>query len=176
MFNFVTTALILIFLSACQMAPTKIKNEVGGKTEATVLVDTRSSLEYSTYRVSGSVHLSTSDFLILKNANTQQRQFDPDLEQTIERLAKRGISPSKKIILISNKKDSDENKKWNWLLNKIQVKNIELTSLDDYIKAHSPLIPKPEPERNDVWSVDNKTEILKLAPNCFVSWNLNSCL
>lgn len=128
MFKLGLSALMVVFLGACQMAPTKIKTEVGGPAENTVLVDTRSSLEFSTYHVSGSVHLNTSDFLILKNANTQQRQFDPDLEQTIERLAKRGISPDKKIILISNKKDSEENQKWNWLLNKVEVKNVQMIS------------------------------------------------
>lgn len=169
------STLILIFVGACQMAPTKIKTEVGGPVENTVLVDTRSSLEYSTYHVSGSVHLNSSDFLILKNINTQQRLFDPDIEQTIERLAKRGISPNKKIILISNQKDSEENKKWNWLLKNIQVQNIELTSLDEYIKANSPLRPKPQPERNEVWPIHNKNEILKLAPTCFVLWTPNTC-
>jgi 3-mercaptopyruvate sulfurtransferase SseA len=175
MLKLIFSAFIFVFLGACQMAPTKIKTEVGRSVENIVLVDTRSSLEYSTYHLSGSVHLSTSDFLILKNVNTQQRQFDPDLEQTIERLAKRGISPNKKIVLISNKKDSEENQKWNWLLKKIQVKNIQLLSLDEYIKANSPLVPKPQPERNEVWSVDNKSEILKQASSCFVNWNSKSC-
>ena len=175
MFKLGVSALMFVFLGACQMAPTKIKTEVGGPAENIVLVDTRSSLEFSTYHVSGSVHLNTADFLILKNASTQQRQFDPDLEQTIERLAKRGISPNKKIILISNKKDSEENQKWNWLLNKVLVQYTELTSLDDYIKANSPIIPKPQPERNEVWPIDKKAEILKQAPNCFVSWTPSTC-
>ena len=175
MFKLGLSALMFFFLGACQMAPTKIKTEVGGPAESTVLVDTRSSLEFSTYHVSGSVHLNTSDFLILKNANTQQRQFDPDLEQTIERLAKRGISPQKKIILISNKKDSEENQKWNWLLNKVQVTKVELTSLDEYIKANAPIRPKPQPERNEAWPVENKSEILKQAATCFLNWNSSLC-
>ena len=79
------------------MAPTKVKTEVGGPADKDVVyADTRSALAFSTYHPSGAVSLNTDDFIILKNAATQARAIDPDLDQLVERLARRGISPLKK--------------------------------------------------------------------------------
>lgn len=171
-------SLITIFsvLSACQMAPTKIKNEVGGIAASVVLVDTRSQLDFTGYHVPGSVHLRSDDFIILKNPATRLRQFDSDLEQTVERLAKRGISPNKKIILIGSSQMSDENKKWQWLLNQLQVSDISLVSLQDYIKANTPIVPKPQPDRAETWPIQNKDAILKQAAQCFVAWTDDICM
>jgi hypothetical protein len=109
-------SIILILLSVlwgCQSAPTKIKQEVGGTPDKSVVyADTRSALAYTTYHPSGVISLNSDDFIILKNAATQTRVIDPDLNQLVERLARRGISPLKKVKLLSSNKDSDENKKW----------------------------------------------------------------
>lgn len=164
--------LILLFLFGCQMKPTVLKEESATPaSEKEVLVDTRSALEYESYHISGSVSLRSEDFLILKNPKTQKRILDPDIPQTIERLAKRGITPLKKVILISQKKDSDENKKWTWLLNQFGIYKIETISFDDYRKTHPKRIPQAPPEREPVWSVENSEQILKKSEQCFVGWS-----
>ncbi|MGZ3725335.1 MAG: rhodanese-like domain-containing protein [Pseudobdellovibrio sp.] len=165
----------LLILDGCKSAPTKLKEEVGGAADNTVLADTRSAFEFSTYHVSGSVSLNSEDFLILKNANDKSRKLDPDTDQIIERLARRGISPLKKVVLIAAKKDSPEAKKWEWLLRKLNVINLETTSLNDYIKNNKPLRPKPDPERTDVWMVENAPKLLEKSDACFVNWS-ETCL
>jgi hypothetical protein len=168
---------LVLFFSACQLAPTKVKNEVGGTANPNVVyADTRSALAHSTYHPSGTVSLNTDDFIILKNAATQERVLDPDLDQLVERLAKRGISPLKKVKLISNKKDSEENKKWKWLLSKLDVNHVEFLTLDEYIQQNRPLRPQPEPERANVWPVPNAAIILTKSQSCFVNWSDADCL
>ncbi len=174
--NLLILSFAAFIFSACQMAPTKIKQEVGGTANPNVVfADTRSALAFSTYHPSGTVSLNTDDFIILKNAATQDRALDPDLDQLVERLAKRGISPLKKVKLISNKKDSEENKKWRWLLAKLDVTNVEFLTLDEYIQQNRPLRPQPQPERANVWPVANADVILKKAQTCFVNWTESDC-
>lgn len=175
--DFIKLNFLVLFLSACQMAPTKVKTEVGGAADiTTVYADTRSALAFSTYHPSGAVSLNTDDFIILKNAATQSRVLDPDLDQLVERLARRGISPLKKVKLISTKKDSEENKKWRWLLAKLDVTNVEFLTLDEYIQQNRPLRPQPEPDRTNTWPVANPEAILKKADSCFVNWSETECL
>jgi hypothetical protein len=173
--NFTTLLMMLMFLG-CQSAPTKLTQEVGRElNNNTVLADTRSALEYATYHVPGSITLNHVDFIILKNPATGQRILDPDIQQMIERLAKKGISPIKKIVLISTKKDSEENKKWRWLLRKLNVMNIEFMSLDEYIATNKPLRPQAMPERTYTWTVNETKPILDFADKCFVNWSDAVC-
>jgi len=174
--NIPILSFIILIFSSCQLAPTKVKNEVGGTPNPNVVyADTRSALAYSTYHPSGTISLNSEDFIILKNAATKTRVLDPDLNQLVERLAKRGISPLKKVMLISTQKDSDENKKWKWLLAKLDVTNVEFLTLDEYIQQNRPLRPQPDPERANTWPVANPEVILKESDNCFVNWKATQC-
>ena len=173
--NLFLTVSILLFSVGCQLAPTKIKQDIGGFAGDVVLIDTRNSLAYSSYHVSGSMSLNSEDFIILKNPAIQKRGLDSDLDQVVERLARRGISPLKKIVLISDKKDSDENKKWQWLLRKLDVTNIESISLDEYIEKTKPLRPRSDPDRADVWPVHDAKGILSKSDNCFMTWSESLC-
>lgn len=167
---------LVLALFSCQLTPTKIKQEVGGVPNPNVVyADTRSALAYSTYHPSGVVSLNADDFIILKNAATQSRVLDPDLDQLVERLARRGISPLKKVKLISTKKDSEENKKWRWLLAKLDVTDVEFLTLDEYIQQNRPLRPQPQPERANTWPIANQDVILKKSQTCFVNWSDSDC-
>ncbi|MBC7421268.1 MAG: hypothetical protein H7328_11120 [Bdellovibrio sp.] len=174
------SAFLFIFAVGCQMAPTKVMEEsVNVFAENTVLVDTRSAFNYASFHIVGSVNLVTEDFLILKNPLTKRRIFDPDLKQTIERLARRGISPNKKIILISDQAKSDENKKWQWLFKNIEIEDVNLTGFEDFRKKY-PNRAFSEPTRSAVWklqiSEDLQNEfIFKKAPDCFVKWSDKKC-
>lgn len=162
---------------ACQQAPTRIEEEsTNSYSKNVVLVDTRPAFEFATYHVAGSVNLNSESFLILKNAKLKTRVLDPDLTQTIERLAKRGISPLKSVILISDKADSIENKKWNWLLQQLDVKDISMVNIEDYRKINKNLIPQAESVSMPVWEVRNQVSLLKKADLCFVKWSDNNCL
>ena len=165
---------------ACQLKPTRSIEESANvfKTE-TVLVDTRSAFLYASAHVKGSVNLSSQDFLLLKNPLNKTRVFDPDLNQTIERLAKRGIHPSKKVLLLSDSKDSAENKKWTWLLKLLEVDSIETTSFQDFRKL-TKNARYAEPNIEKPWSLELSEDlqnefIIKKAPDCFITWSPKKC-
>lgn len=163
------------FLTACAPTATVVKEEVAPneKVVAPVLVDTRPGFQFTASHLPGSIHLESGDFIILKSAAKKGRQFDPDLQQTVERLAKRGLSPLKRVILISEKADSLENKKWSWLLNQLGFLHVERVSLKSYVEKNKP-VPQAEPEPQSPWAVDNATEIVKKAERCFANWS-ESC-
>lgn len=176
------SVLILVFLSVtgCQQKPTKSIDETANvfRTE-TVLVDTRSTFLFTSSHIKGSVNLETADFLLLKDPRAKKRIFDPDLNQTIERLAKKGIHPTKKVLLLSDTKNSDENKKWTWLLAYLEIEDIESMSLDEFRKQFKNA-RYADPDRALPWTLKLSSElqdefILKKAPNCFVVWSPKKC-
>ena len=177
---YLALALFFLALTNCQQKPTKSMEEVSNafRTE-TVLVDTRSAFLYASSHIKGSINLETTDFLILTNPRTKKRILDPDLNQTIERLAKKGIHPSKKVLLLSDTKNSDENKKWTWFLNLLEVEDIESMSIDDFRKEFKNA-RYADPNRETSWilklSPDLQNEfILKKGPDCFVVWSQKKC-
>lgn len=168
--------LLLVVLFGCQTKPTQIKEEsVTRYDKDVVLVDTRSAFDYASFHISGSVNLNSGDFLILKNPKTYQRILDPDIDQVIERLAKRGISPLRSIVLISDKKDSDDNKKWRWLLRQLDVRDVTLTSLEIYRTQNKSLVPQAMPDSVPVWQIKNTKVIFKKSEQCFVNWSDENC-
>ncbi len=169
------SVLFAIFLFGCQTKPTQIKDESGNREKNVVLVDTRSAFEFAGFHFSGSVNLNSESFLILKNPKTKKRILDPDIPQIIERLAKRGLSPLKSVILISNKKDSIENKKWNWLLRKLEVQNITMMGFDEFRVLNKNRVPQAPPESEPVWGVVDTQVVLKNADQCFVGWSDENC-
>lgn len=153
-----------------------IKQEVGGESsKKIVLVDTRSALDFESFHISGSVHLNSQDFIILKNPKTNLRILDPDVAQTIERMAKRGLSPLKSVILISHKKDSVENKKWNWLLHKLDINDVSFMSIEEFRVLNHGLRPQPEAGRMPVWEPHNGFQAIEKSHECFINWSEESC-
>lgn len=160
-------------LFACQATPTVVtESVVNSAIEVPVLVDTRSAFDFAGFHIAGSVNLNSGDFLILKDPKAGRRVFDPDLEQTIERLAKRGVSPLKPVILLG---EMVENRKWNWLLKRLEIKNIEAMSLEEYRARRKTLVPQATPESVPVWPVKNTLMIIKESEQCFVTWNEKMC-
>lgn len=169
--------LSFVFLVSCQVGPTRIREQtVNLDLKNAVVIDTRSHLDYASFHFSGSVHLQSSDYLLLKPGPVPKRIFDPDLEQTIERLARRGIHPQKKIILVSDdKSDPAEAKKWRWLLRQLGVSEISampFSKLKDRLGGRP---PQASPERMPVWTVADANKITKKAEDCFASWNDSLC-
>lgn len=181
--RFLIAALILISAGACQQAPTKVLDQSAQVFEKkTVLIDTRSPFLYETFHIEGSQNLWWEDFLVLIHPKKKVRIFDPDLQQTVERLASKGIHPDKTIILLNEKADAIENKKWKWLLSYLEIKNIELKSVNDLkksIKGQNNRFAKPEKQLpwKLLTSEDFQKDLaLKKAQKCFLKWNEKFCL
>ena len=169
--------LLSLVIFGCQSQPTVIKQEVGTQDfKDRVLVDTRSAFEFAGYHIAGSISLNSGDFLILKNPKTEKRVLDPDLGQIVERLAKRGISPLKQIILLGSTSSDTETLKWHWLLKQFDVRNIEIVSFDDYRTQNKNKVPQVVPEAVPVWEIKNPKAILSRADKCFVNWSITDCL
>lgn len=179
--------LLLLFiglaLGACQQAPTKIAEESAQVFEKkAVLIDTRNPFIFESFHIEGSQNLWWEDFLILTQPKKRTRVLDPDLQQTVERLASKGIHPSKTIVLLNDRADAIENKKWKWLLSYLEIKNIELKSVSELkksIKGQNNRFAKAEPQ--SPWKLltsedFQKDLVMKKAQKCFLQWNEKSCL
>lgn len=163
--------------SGCQLKPTSVLEESAEVFEArTVLMDTRSALDYASFHLQGSAHLLVEDFLVLQNPlaspKNQKRSFDRNLKNTIDRLAARGISPKKKVMLIGYKKDSVENKKWKWLLNNLDVSDVVMISFDQVRKIKNGRFAQIESQPS--WDLKSSPEVQKefvinRAKKCFVN-------
>lgn len=173
-------SLLFLVLVACQSKPTTILEEtVNVFAKDSVMVDTRNAFEYASFHIEGSASINSNDFLLLKDPKKKIYVFDPDLNQTIERLAKRGISPEKRIFLISNKADSDENKKWKWLLKNLEVEDVYLVEFNEFRKDYkNKKFAEAKSERP--WFLKTSEEfqkdfIIKKAKDCFVKWSEKLC-
>lgn len=179
-FSFLMTAISFSLLVGCQSKPTTVLEEtVNVFAKNGVMIDTRSAFNYASFHIEGSVNLSTHDYLVLKDPQKKTYAFDPDLNQTIERLAKRGVSPEKKIYLIGDKADSVENKKWQWLLKGLEVEDVVLVEFSDFRKDYKTgRFAAAKSERP--WYLKTSEEfqkefIVKKAKDCFVKWSDKLC-
>ncbi len=171
---------VFLFFSACQSKPTEVMEEsVNPFAANTVLMDTRDSFAYTSFHIPGSVNLVSTDFLILKNPITKRHILDPDLKQTIERLAHKGITPDKRVILLSDSAQNNENKKWQWLLANLGVENVRLMSINEFKKLY-PNRQFATPDRESAWDLTISEElqnefIVKRGEDCFVKWSEKKC-
>lgn len=170
-----------ILTAGCQQKPTKSIEETSNSIfkVQTVLVDTRTAFLFQSFHIPGSVNLVTSDFIILKDPRTKKYILDPDLNQTIERLARKGVSPDRHIVLLSTEKNSVENKKWNWLLRNLNFEDIEMSSVDEFNLKHKNA-RYAEPSRADVWTIKlseplQNEFVIKKGVSCFVGWSDKTC-
>ncbi|MBC7465527.1 MAG: hypothetical protein H7256_06000 [Bdellovibrio sp.] len=166
---------------ACQQAPTKTLEETSNSIfkVKTVLVDTRDAFSYTSFHIPGSVNLVSNDFLVLKNPATKRYIMDPNLTETIDRLARKGLAPDRRIILMSTTKNSGENKKWHWLLKNLGFEDIDMTSVDEF-NSKNKNARYLDPERADVWILKLSPElqqefILKKGSDCFVKYSDKVC-
>lgn len=179
MVKIVALSLLILFVG-CQSKPTKVIEEtVNVFAKDTVMIDTRNAFDYASFHIEGSVNLSTNDYLILKDPRKKTYAMDPDLVQTIERLAKRGIIPEKKIYLIGKQADSLENKKWQWLLKNLEVEDVVLVEFSEFRRdSKNVRYAQPKPERP--WYLKTSEEfqkefIVKKSKDCFVKWSEKQC-
>ncbi len=175
--------LMILVLVACKHEPTKIIEQSSDIFEKNiVLLDTRSALEFTSFHVRGSQSLLIEDFLVLKNPNAKsankKRILDPDMNQTIRRLALKGVNPEMTVYLIGDTKNSIENKKWRWILSYLEIRDIRLFSLAEIRKIKNGRFA--EAEKKSEWILKSSEEyqkefIFKSAPQCFVGWSDKVC-
>ena len=84
MIKLFVSVLLASLLVGCQMAPTTaLEESVDVFAARTVLVDTRSALEFTSFNIKGSTNLLVDDFVVLQNPlakpKNQKRNFDSDL-------------------------------------------------------------------------------------------------
>lgn len=178
---FLFLASFMVF--SCQQKPTKVVEESANVfDQQIVLIDTRKPLDYESFHVEGSYNLWWEDFVILQNpgsrAKNKKRIFDPDLRQTIERLAKKGVSPNRKIYLIGSTPDSVENKKWRWLLSYLEVTNVQPHSVKEISKTKTGRFAEAKSVAPWVLKASEEYQnefIIKKAPQCFVQWSDRIC-
>jgi len=175
--------IIFLLVFSCQQKPTKVIEESAQVFKKnTVLIDTRSPLLFESFHIEGSQNLWWEDFVLLTNAKSKKRTFDPDLQQTIRRLALKGIHPEMTVYLINDQSSSIENKKWKWLLSYLDVRNVELKSLADLRKSKSGSINRfAQAEPQDEWILKTSEEfqkdlVSKKIPQCFLKWDEKNCL
>lgn len=173
----------LVFVS-CQQKLTKVIEESADPFEKNrVLLDTRSALDFASFKIEGSQNLLVEDFLILTNPmapkRSQKRILDPDLSQVIERLAHKGVAPDKVIMLIGSPKNSINNKKWKWLLNRLEIDDVRFATIEEVTKIKNGRFLEAEKMRP--WSL-KMSEVLqqeliyKKSADCFVGWNEKKCI
>lgn len=167
----------------CTQKPTKtISESVQIFEKKAVLIDTRNPLQFESFHIEGAQNLWWEDFIILANPKSKKRIMDPDLVQTIQRLAKKGIHPQKTIILINDQADAIENKKWAWFLSYLEIKDIKLRSLNDLKKSmtgQNNRFAKPEAQKPWVLLTSEdfqKDLVQKKSVDCFIGWNEKRCL
>lgn len=186
--RFFKTSLALLFfslglLAACQQKPTKVIDESAHVYEKkAVLIDTRNPFLYESFHIEGSQNLWWEDFLVLTNPKKKTRVLDPDILQTVERLASKGIHPDKTIVLLNDKADAVENKKWKWLLSYLEIGHIEMKSISDLkksLKGQNNRFAVAEPQKpwKLLTSEDfQKDLVTKKAKDCFLQWKPKDCL
>lgn len=182
-FSYYIATVFIFFGMGCVQSPTKVIEQSADIYEKNiVLLDTRDALSYASYHIEGSKNLLVEDFLVLKNplAKTTNKKytFDPDINQTIERLAHKGVSPNKRIYLIGDVKNSVSNKKWKWLLSYLDIKDIALFSLAEVKKIKNGRFS--EAEKQSPWVLKSSVEfqnefVFKNTKKCFVGWSDKSC-
>lgn len=175
--------LVLFLAWACQQKPTKVIDESAHVYEKkAVLIDTRNPFLYESFHIEGSQNLWWEDFLVLTNPKKKTRALDPDILQTVERLASKGIHPDKTIVLLNDKADAIENKKWKWLLSYLEISHIEMKSLNDLkktLKGQNNRFAAAEPQKpwKLLTSEDfQKDLVTKKSKNCFLQWKPKDCL
>ena len=175
MIKYFSFFLFCVFLVSCQSPPTVLTNEVAPEgAQIEIILDVRPALNKAGFAIPGSASVESADFLILKPGSNSKRILDPDSPQIIERLARRGLHPFKKITIVYQ--DLIEAKKWKWLLSEASFKKISLIPFDEYISKYAPLRPKAALDRVEVWNPQFKADFFKKSETCFVNWSDEKCL
>lgn len=171
---------VVLVMMGCQFKPTTLMEQsVNVYADNTVLVDTRDSFLYQSYHIPGSVNLVSSDFLVLKNPKKRLHVLDPNMQQIIKRLALKGVSPQKRIILLSDVKQSSESKKWRWFLKNLDVENVVLTTIAEFKKNQkNNSFSEPTPVEEWVLNISEDLQnefIYKKSKDCFINWSESKC-
>jgi len=133
----VFAAALLLFLTSCQLTPTKLYeyHEVGRPdysrpivlSKKTVVIDTRSPFNFLTAHLPKSLNLVWQDFSITSSGASGL--LAKDMYFHARRLARLGISPTSEVVVIGNGNDgAGEEGRLAWTLLYLGVKNVRSVS------------------------------------------------
>lgn len=169
------SALVLLFLTGCLMKPTNLLEEsVDALAPNTVLVDTRSPLQYESFHIEGSVNIRAEDFIIVRNPTAkkkfQKRGMEQDLDLIISRLAEKGINRDNRVILLADKADANSNKRMKWLLKNLEVSEVQTENIDAFMQKNPGKFARPTTK--EVWNLRSsrlfqKEFIIDKSERCF---------
>lgn len=160
-------------LAACQLVPTKIyeTTDISGSSflereaqlplvvdENTVVLDARSVFDYSMAHVPQSHHLSWQDFT--ERGSAEPGQLKINLEKDIRRLARKGIAPDTRIVVVGKgKKGQGEEGRLAWTLLYLGIKNVQTASID-YFKKQLTTTESPQLKNQKNWLQPKKKSLL----------------
>lgn len=174
-------------LTACQSKPTTaLEESVNALANNTVIVDTRSPLQYESFHVEGAVSIRAEDFTILQNPKAAKRfrrwRMISDLDSIISDLARKGIHRNRRVILLAETENALSNKRLEWLLKNLEVDDVRRQSIDDFMKTNSGRYAYPKSQ--DVWRLRSsdlfqREFIFDKSDRCFANpkrWKDGYCL
>ncbi len=139
--------LILVFLSACQILPTKsydaqpiqqkdLISNIPVITEQTVLIDARPPFEFALSHLNGSVNLRWEDF------SQRTKPFNGLLEldhfALARRLATYGISPTTPVVVVGRSwRGEGEEGRLAWTLKVLGVQNVGFAGIESFSQART---------------------------------------
>lgn len=166
-----SAVLVLLSLVACQTQPTKIVENTEANlvsredlskplvfTKETIVLDTRSSYEYSSYHFPGSRSVRWGDFT-LQNEEIKGR-LDPDSFAIARRLALLGVSPESKVIVVGNGiKGEGEEGRVAWMLKYLGIRDVSFAAFN-YFKGPVSNVESPPPKNAPVWKPQTVDSLL----------------
>jgi thiosulfate/3-mercaptopyruvate sulfurtransferase len=151
-------------LSACAQNPTKVNDNparqigaIGSQsftiTPETVVVDARSSFDYSTAHIPHSVQMNWSDFTEPEEA--QRGIMQNDLYAAARRIARSGIAPQTHVVVVGNGKAGEgEEGRVAWMLAYLGVTDVQFCTLD-YLKPRlTNYVETDPPKAVQIWKPD----------------------
>lgn len=138
-------------------------------TEKTVLIDARSSFDYSMAHIPGSINLSWTDFVNVKGPIPGL--LKSDLFSETRRLARAGITPDTPVVVAGyGPNGAGDDGRLAWTLLYLGVRDVQVSQVDALGMSYSNLINPPPKNSQPIWKpkvaaklVADKKEILNVA-------------
>ncbi|MCB0413237.1 MAG: hypothetical protein KDD50_02825 [Bdellovibrionales bacterium] len=163
--------ILILVLSGCQTKPTlvyesrqfaEIRLMVEGTKkplvigENTKVIDVRSPFHYSLYHVPHSINLSWQEF-----ANTKNHRFRSDREDVARRLARLGIAPNKRVVILDQgQQGHGEAGRLALTLYDLGIRDVQIAALS-YFPKKNMVQKKPEKIKNsEYWKASEDSKVM----------------
>lgn len=157
----------LFLLSSCQTKPTKVYEQSPAELVRTsIILDARSSFEYMSSHIPGSINVSWEDFSVPEK--NRQGELKSDLTREARRLALYGISPSAAVIVVGNGVNGQGAEgRLAWTLRYMGVSNVKAMPISRF-QIPMTAAESPPAKNADFWT-PNYDESLLLSRKNFLA-------